>query len=158
LSRTRARVPDAFAWALATGMGVGYAPLAPATVASAVALLIYVAIPLESDSAGMFAVIASAFALGCLATNRISQPDDEDPSRAVWDEFVGMWTAFVFLPRTWPWLLAAFFLFRLLDIVKPPPIRRLEALPGGIGIMADDLAAGLIAAGLLNGIRLILFP
>lgn len=158
MSRTRARVLDIFAWAIATGMGVGYAPLAPATVASAVALMLWVAIPLESNSAGLFAVIASTFAIGCLAAHRISQPDDEDPPRVVWDEFVGMWTTFLFLPRTWPWLLAAFFLFRLLDIVKPPPIRRLERLPGGIGIMADDLAAGLIAAGLLNGIRLILFP
>ncbi len=70
------------------------------------------------------------------------------------DELAGMWVACLFLPKTWVWLLAAFLLFRALDIFKPLGIRRFEKLPGGIGIMADDLAAGLAAAGLLNLVRL----
>ena len=80
-----------------------------------------------------------------------------DPSRVVIDEWLGVWVAVLFLPKEWPWLVAGFALFRLLDILKPIGIRRLERLHGGIGIMADDAAAGLVAAGILNGIRLIFF-
>ena len=58
------------------------------------------------------------------------------------------------LPKTLPWIAAAFVCFRLLDIVKPWPIRRLEKLPGGWGIMSDDLLAGVYGAVLLNGVRL----
>ena len=54
------------------------------------------------------------------------------------------------LPKTLPWLAAAFVLFRVLDVLKPWPIRRFERLPGGYGIMADDIAAGVIGAAALN--------
>jgi phosphatidylglycerophosphatase A len=63
----------------------------------------------------------------------------------------------MFLPKTLPWLAAAFVCFRILDIVKPWPIRRLERLPGGLGIMADDALAGLYGTALLNGVRLAFF-
>jgi phosphatidylglycerophosphatase A len=71
-----------------------------------------------------------------------------------------MWAACLLLPKTlpggWPspWLAVAFLSFRALDIWKPWPIRRLEQLPGGLGIMADDLVAGLVAAAVLNALRL----
>jgi phosphatidylglycerophosphatase A len=68
-----------------------------------------------------------------------------------------MWTTCLFLPKTFPWLIVAFFCFRTLDVLKPWPIRRLERLPGGVGIMADDLLAGLYGAALLNGGRLLFF-
>ena len=61
-----------------------------------------------------------------------------------------MWLTCLFLPKTLPWLAAAFVLFRVLDVVKPWPIRWYERLPGGYGIMADDVAAGVIGAALLN--------
>ena len=73
------------------------------------------------------------------------------------DEFAGMWAACLFLPKTWVWLLIAFLLFRALDILKPFGIRRLEKMPGGIGIVADDLAAGLVTAAGLNVVRLVWF-
>ncbi len=66
------------------------------------------------------------------------------------DEFAGQFLALLALPPTWPVLLAGFVLFRLFDIMKPPPARRLEALPGATGIMADDLLAGLYANLLLQ--------
>ena len=67
-----------------------------------------------------------------------------------------MWLACLLLPPTGYWLAAAFILFRLFDILKPWPAGRLEKLPGGWGIMADDVAAGLYAAALLNAARLVI--
>ncbi|MBM3956928.1 MAG: phosphatidylglycerophosphatase A [Gemmatimonadetes bacterium] len=143
--------------ALATGLGSGFCPVAPATLGSAVALGIYWLVPLSGDSPGLFALIAAGLAVGPLAINRILSAGETDPSRAVWDEFVGMWTACLYLPKEWPWLLAAFFTFRALDIAKPLGVRRFERLPGGLGVMADDLVAGFVAAGILNAIRLAFF-
>ncbi len=75
-----------------------------------------------------------------------------DPSSVVIDEAAGMALTLVVLPVTpsLPQLGAAFLLFRFFDVLKPPPLRRLERLPGGWGIVADDLGAGLYAAGLLT--------
>ena len=80
-----------------------------------------------------------------------------DDSLAVMDEVIGMWATCLLLPKTIPWLVAAFLCFRVLDVVKPWPINRLERLPGGWGIMADDLAAGLVGALILNGLRIAFF-
>ena len=143
---------------LATGFGSGFWPVAPATAGSLVALAIYWVVPLEGDSPGLYALIAAGFIIGAWAVDRILEPGERDPGRAVWDEFVGMWATCLFLPTDWYWLVAAFFTFRALDIVKPLGIRRLERLPGGLGVMADDLVAGLVGAGILNGIRLAFFP
>ena len=142
---------------VATGLGSGYWPIAPATAGSLVALAVYWLVPLSRNSPGLYALIAAGFVAGVWAINRILAPGETDPGRAVWDEFVGMWATCLFLPREWPWLVAAFFTFRVLDIAKPLGIRRLERLPGGLGVMADDLAAGLVGAGILNGIRLAFF-
>ena len=181
---------------IATGLGTGYAPLAPATAGSAAALVLYWALPFEGrgDSPWFFGLVAATLAAGTWASNVISQPraslrpataapgsitssskgdgpnsippstegesqgeEDSDPKRCVIDEFGGMWATCLFLPATWGWLLAAFVTFRALDILKPFGIRRLERLPGGIGIMADDLAAGLFGALALNLVRLVFF-
>lgn len=68
-----------------------------------------------------------------------------DDPRIVLDEVVGFWWAAAFLPRTGPAALAAFAAFRVCDTLKPPPVRRLERLPGGVGIVADDVGAAVIA-------------
>jgi phosphatidylglycerophosphatase A len=68
-----------------------------------------------------------------------------DPPEVVIDEIVGMGAAAILLPATLYDVTAVFLLFRLLDVVKPSPIHRLERLPGGLGIVADDLVAGLVA-------------
>ncbi|MEX0763288.1 MAG: phosphatidylglycerophosphatase A, partial [Dehalococcoidia bacterium] len=131
---------------IATGFGTGLAPIAPATFGSAAALLIYWALPIDGSSPWLWVMIAVAALVGTWATGRIARPEAPDPKRGVADEFAGMWVTLLFLPVTWPWLAAAFFTFRLLDIAKPFYIRRLERLPGGVGIMADDLAAGAVGA------------
>ena len=145
-------------WLAGTALGLGYAPIAPATVASLGAVLAYGLAPLPDGSAVGFWLLAGlSLPLGVWACGTLVTADDPDPSRAVWDEVAGMWLTCLLLPKTWPWLLAAFLLFRALDVLKPWPIRRLERLPGGWGIMADDAAAGLLGAALLNAIHRLAF-
>ena len=79
-----------------------------------------------------------------------------DPSEIVIDEVAGMWIALIGIPITWPGMVAAFLLFRLFDIWKPGPIDRLQNLPGGWGVMMDDVAAGALAGGLVLLLGLVL--
>lgn len=150
-------VIDKAAWLIATGLGSGLAPWAPATVASIIALAFYYALPISGDSLALFLLIGLGFPLGIWATGTLVKPTLLDPPQAVWDEVIGIWVTCLFLPKTIPWMAAAFICFRILDIVKPFPINRLERLPGGVGIMADDLLAGLVGAAALNLVRLLLF-
>jgi phosphatidylglycerophosphatase A len=84
----------------------------------------------------------------------------KDPSPVVIDEVVGQMVTFLSVsyrvPLTWKWLLSGFVLFRIFDILKPPPARNLERLPGGWGIMMDDCAAGLYSLAILLAFRLLL--
>ena len=144
-------------WAMGTGVGIGLTPIAPATWASLAAVLIYGFSPLDEDSAGFFLLCGLAFLFGIWACQTLITETDRDPSRAVWDEFAGMWITCLFLPKTLPWLAGAFVVFRVLDILKPWPIRRFEGLPGGLGIMADDLVAGVIGAVGLNVVYRVFF-
>ena len=156
-------VKDSLGRAIGLGFGAGLSPVAPGTVGSLAALVIYylLSIPLSGPAsetyllAGLLAgLIIVGFPVGVWATGLLVTEQEPDPGRAVWDEFVGMWITCLLLPREGLWLAAAFFCFRFFDIVKPWPARRLERLPGGWGIMVDDLAAGLYGAVLLNGARL----
>jgi phosphatidylglycerophosphatase A len=142
---------------IATGLWSGRWPVAPATAGSAAALMLYWALPFRGtgDSLFFFAMIAAVFIAGTWAADRLSVPGDEDPGRVVIDEWVGVWVTVVFLPAQWHWLLAGFFLFRVLDILKPLGIRKLEKAHGGVGIMLDDLAAGAMGAVILNAFRLL---
>lgn len=76
----------------------------------------------------------------------------EDPGPVVIDEVVGMFVSLLWLPATWPVVLAAFLAFRVFDIVKPWPAGRLEHVPGGWGVMADDVMAGVYANLLVQGL------
>ena len=80
----------------------------------------------------------------------------KDPQLVVIDEVLGQWIALAAIPHwSWQWALAAFALFRLFDITKPWPVRQLEDLPGGTGIVADDLGAGLYGAAVLLVVLLV---
>ena len=149
----------ALAWLIATGFGSGLSPIAPGTVGSLVAVVLYYFSPLDAGSLWhlddpdllvFLLLIAVSFFAGIWATNGISSPSDPDPGRIVWDEFVGMWVTCLLLPKHVMILAIAFVAFRFFDVVKPFPIRRLERLPGGLGIMADDLLAGVYGAALCN--------
>ena len=97
------------------------------------------------------AIVSLALFAGVWSAGRMErQAAQRDPSEIVIDEVAGMWCALLGAPQSLWIFLAAFAGFRFLDIVKPGPIRRLEQLPGGWGVMLDDLAAGLLTlAGVL---------
>lgn len=132
---------------LATFFGVGLAPAAPGTAASAVAALAY-KLALHDLPGPLFVLlIALLFAGGAAVAARYSADIGRpDPGRIVIDEVCGQLVALAFLPAGWLPVGLSFALFRFFDIIKPWPIRTLEKLPGGWGIMADDVGAGLAAA------------
>lgn len=144
------RVIDAGAKLVATGLGSGYSPLAPGTAGSLVGLVLFV--PLAGLAwPTQLAATAAVTLIGVLAAARVAQLlGRKDPGLVVVDEVVGQWITFLALPLTPVTALAGFLLFRAMDIVKPWPARDLERLPGGWGIMADDVAAGIYAHLLLR--------
>jgi len=130
---------------LATAGGLGYLPPAPGTYASALGAALCLPMlslpwPVLAGAAAVLTGVA-IWAAGQVATAR----GIPDPSEVVIDEIAGMWWAALLLPASPYDLVAVFLLFRLFDVVKPAPIPRLERLPGGLGIVADDVAAGLLA-------------
>lgn len=133
---------------LATCCGAGYAPVAPGTAGSLVAIAIAFLLR-DSLAAWHFAVLAAVlFAPAVWASSVTAKSvNRKDPGLVVIDEVIGQWIAIAGARAvTWQTCLAAFLLFRLFDIWKPPPVRQLEALPGGLGINADDAMAGIYGA------------
>jgi len=126
---------------------LGYFPVAPGTLASFVFLLIRRFLWPDRPSLWLELVLFLFLLLsGTWASQRFSQSvNRDDPRQIVIDEVCGQALAVVALPSSIPNLLMAFILFRSMDIIKPFPINRLERIKGGRGIMADDLAAGLMA-------------
>lgn len=136
---------------VALGLGPGLAPRAPGTVASACALLPWLLLRQLAWPWYLLALLL-ALLLGIWACGRAGAAIGvRDHGALVWDEYVGQWLALLpLLGARWPWVLAAFALFRLFDIAKPWPIgwadRRVK---GGLGVMLDDVIAGAMAALLL---------
>ncbi|MDE2843498.1 MAG: phosphatidylglycerophosphatase A [Chloroflexota bacterium] len=136
---------------VSSGAGLSPVPPGPADWLQ-VALFSFLVALLTGDLATyiLVALIVVGLPVGIWATGLLVSEADPDPGQAVWDEFVGMWITCLLLPPTALWLGAAFICFRFFDVVKPWPARRLEELHGGLGIMADDVAAGIYGAVLLN--------
>jgi phosphatidylglycerophosphatase A len=134
---------------LATAGYSGYFPIAPGTMGSAVGLLVYAAlraIPLPNVGAIEVVVIAALFAAGVWAGTASERHfGGTDPGPVVLDEVVGMLITLAFIPVGLSGALAGFILFRIFDVIKPYPAGRLEALHGGLGIMADDAMAAVYA-------------
>lgn len=147
----RRLIRDPRGW-LASGFGLGFSPIAPGTIASAAALLPWWWWLHELPVAAYFGVLLAAFLLG-LGSARwtIREARVDDPPLLVWDEVVGMWLALWMVPAEWPWVLAAFLLFRCIDIAKPWPVGWVDRhCKGGLGAMLDDALAGLITFALLQ--------
>ena len=144
------RAIDAAAKLVATGLGSGYSPVAPGTAGSLVGLLLFLPLAGRAFWIQLAAVVAVTI-LGVLAGGRLATMlGAKDPGMVVVDEVAGQWITFLALPMTPVTAVAGFLLFRVMDILKPWPARALERLPGGLGIMADDVAAGIYAHLLLR--------
>ena len=129
--------------ALATCFGVGYVPVAPGTFGSLAGLALWLILP---TPAALAAAIVVTFAVGAWASGVAEHHfATSDPGPAVIDEVMGMLATMFLNPSGWVSASAGFFLFRLFDVIKPYPANRLERLPGGFGIMADDLMAAIYA-------------
>ena len=122
---------------VATLGGLGFLTRMPGTVGSAVACLFYVFLPVPWWGILVLGAVGTWAAGACARAMRT-----EDPGSIVVDEAVGMWVSLYTLPASFS--LPAFFLFRLVDILKPFPVSAAERLPGGVGIMADDVVGGLL--------------
>ncbi len=134
-----------FILAVATGGGSGYAPVASGTFGSAVGLLVWLALSGWTPLAYALATLA-VVAVGTWAADRAQAIfQSHDDGRITIDEVAGMLVALFWLPALPEVVLAAFLLFRLFDIWKPWPAGPAEHLPGGVGVMADDLVAGVYA-------------
>ena len=141
-----------WAWALGTFFGAGYLQPGPGTYGSVAALLLWYAAAHLFHPGALTLALATALAaiavtlIGIPASTIVArQSDRKDPGFVVIDEVAGQLVALIRMPPDWQHAALALVLFRLFDITKPGPIRRLEALPEGTGIMLDDIAAGLFA-------------
>ncbi|MBU0743182.1 phosphatidylglycerophosphatase A [bacterium] len=130
--------------AFATFGGTGYAPFAPATVASLVFALVWGAVSPVCPATQLL-LLAGVVALGVPAAGWMERRHGPDPSLVVCDEVAGMLVTYLGVGTGWAGWLAGFFWFRFFDIAKPFPVRRAERLPGGWGITVDDLLAGVYA-------------
>jgi phosphatidylglycerophosphatase A len=129
---------------IATGFYSGYFPLAPGTIGTIVAIPIYFIISLFNSILYYSIIIVVLFILGIIVSSKaIIIFRQEDPSPVVFDEIVGFLVALFLIEITWWHLIAAFFIFRIFDIVKPFPAGAAEGIGKGFGIMADDLIAGI---------------
>ena len=132
---------------LAFGFGAGLSPKAPGTMGTVVAVLIYLVLP--SMPPIIYAgLILLSFVFGIWICGKTAEDlGVHDHGGIVWDEFVGYWITMFMAPSGLFWVLLGFVLFRLLDIFKPWPIKWADKeLAGGLGIMLDDVLAGIMAA------------
>lgn len=142
---------------LAFGLGSGAAPKAPGTFGTAMGVLIYVLLPtMPLLIYSLFLVVTFVFGIWvCGKTSADLKVHDH--GGIVWDEFVGYWITMFMAPAGWLWIVIGFVLFRIFDIVKPWPIKWAdEKVEGGLGIMLDDVLAGIMAGLCLQALVFVL--
>ncbi len=132
---------------LSLGFGSGLSSYAPGTMGTLVAIPLYLLLS-RLELWPYLIVVVVGFLLGVYVCDKTSKAlGVHDHSGIVWDEIIGYWITMIAIPAvTWQWILAGFVLFRFFDIVKPWPVKIADKrVPGGFGIMFDDLLAGLYA-------------
>ncbi len=135
---------------VASVFGIGYFSFAQGTIMSAVAMPLAFLIMLKFGWLALFCAALIVFSLGIFAcAEHMRETGRDDPPECVIDELAGQWFACVFAPLSLPAFALAFVLFRLFDIWKPWPVSWGETLPGGMGVMADDVIAGVMAGALV---------
>ncbi len=125
-----------------SGFYTGYSPIASGTVGSFAALLIYY-IPGFENLYIILPITFIFFIYGVYVGNKFEKVYGKDPSQCTIDEVVGTWISLILLPKTVLISLIAFFIWRILDIIKPQPARKMEKMQGGLGIMLDDVVSGI---------------
>jgi phosphatidylglycerophosphatase A len=157
IEERRSLLRDRIALGIATAGGAGFSPMWPGTAGSIVGVLVYLLI--EGLNAGRYYPHAIIFFLiaGTWASWRVEQLRGHDAQIIVIDEVVGQMITFAAAAGRYPlpavYIIIGFALFRFFDVVKPFPIRRLERFPKGIGVVADDVGAGILAMVVLTFIR-----
>lgn len=148
---------------LGTAFGAGYWPWGPGTMGAAAGTLVWWLASLVLSYHTLFFVTLAAIVIVTLLSvpsiKRLEQEWGPDPSRVVIDEVVGVWICLLAVPSpfildvcntpAWWWISGAFVLFRFFDIVKPLGVRSMEELPGGWGVMADDILAGIYGSAVM---------
>ena len=144
---------------IGTFFGAGHLPVAPGTWTSMLTALLVFFTPLSTSPFVFLALITAAiYAIGIPAAAICEKHyQKHDPHECVIDEVAGQLVSLWFLPRQAGFYVAAFFLFRIFDIIKPFPVNKSEALPRGLGIMTDDVLAGFYTLAVLQGIRYFFF-
>ncbi len=143
---------DRFLALFATLGPVGHFPYASGTVGTLACVPVVWALgAFNAHWTSYITLTLAVIVFGTIASSKAENIlGKKDPGSVVIDEFAGYMVAMAFLPTTVGYLIASFFLFRFFDIIKPPPIRSLERLGGGLGIMTDDLFAGVITSAILH--------
>ena len=144
---------------IANGFGSGQLPIAPGTWGSALAALLALPLMWATPPAARLVLIVLAIVFSFICAKAVDMFADEwgeDPGHVVADEMVGMWLTLVGLPLNLLNIGLGFLLFRFFDIAKPLGIRRMEAIPGGWGVVLDDVLAGVYANILLQVLNLII--
>ncbi len=149
--------------AITTVMGLGYAPIAPGTFGTIGAVIFYACLShYYPDSVALVPLIGMSFlfaVIGIWSTDQVIPVWGDDPSRVVMDEFVGYLITMILVPISFKYMLIGFVLFRFFDILKPLGVRYLDKnLKGGLGVMMDDVLAGVYACVVLHLYILYLEP
>ncbi len=146
---------------IGTGFYSGYVPVASGTVGTFVAVFIYYVLKeidflKTADWSTYLLFLFWITVIGIWAADVLAKETKmKDPSIIVIDEIVGFFFAVAFLPPTTAYIIAAFILFRILDVLKPPPAKQSEDLPGGFGVMTDDIICGIATSLILHIIRIL---
>ncbi len=130
---------------LGSGFFSGFFPVAPGTAGSIAALALYWFIPGFEQWYILGGISLLFLAIGIYCAQKLEDALGPGPPVVVIDEMVGMWISLIAVPKGLLLVLSAFLVFRIFDIIKPPPARQFDKMPGGFGIMMDDVAAGIYA-------------
>ena len=135
-----------FSEIIGTMFYIGKIPLAPGTWGSLVALLLWYLIKPKIIDPLFLLITGGLFFIGIAVSEIITRElDNYDPKEIVIDEWVGMWIALYLVPHSIFWGLVSFFLFRFFDIFKPGPVQIMDDIHSPIGVMLDDVVAGILA-------------
>jgi len=147
-------IKDKITWCIATVFGVGYAPLCPGTAGSVIAVFVFLA--LKDSSAFLIFTLISVILSFYFCGKAEKLFKQKDCKKIVVDDFSGQLITYLFLPFSLKFIVSGFFLFRMFDMLKIPPANRMEKFHGSLGVVGDDVVAGIWANLILQIVRVVL--